>query len=287
MRRITSRSRAERWCTVTERLPDRPAPPEAANLLSPQITTGVTRTRETIDIVLRRSDTLSPAELDEIWKVTERYIETDRAIYEGKLRALPEVALWRTRSGDLVGLVSLDVYRVDWQGRRSLIFFTSSVVIDERFRGRNLVLRTGVRAYLREKLKRPWEPAFWFFDTFSYKSYLILPRNLAEFWPRVNVQTPPDVARFIDHLARRRYGDDWSSTTGVVRRSGHKRLRATTAPIDASELSDPDVRFFERANPGHRDGDMLVCIAPLSVWKLLRPVARSFVRRFARSKPIV
>jgi hypothetical protein len=242
----------------------------------------VTRYRGPIDITIRRSDSLTPRELDEIWEVTDRYVETDRAIYEEKLHALPEVGLWRTRSGVLIGLVSLDVYRVDWEGRRSVIFFTSSVVIDQRFRGRNLVLRTGMRAYLREKLKRPWEPAYWFFDTFSYKSYLILPRNLAEFWPRRDAPTPPAAARFIDHLARRRYGDDWSSTTGVVRRSGHKRLRATTAPIDASELADPDVRFFESANPGHRDGDMLVCLAPLSAWKLLQPVARSLVRRFVR-----
>jgi hypothetical protein len=71
----------------------------------------------------------------------------------------------------LAGLVSLDVYRVPWRGRQTLIFFTSSVVIDEAHRGRNLVLRTGLRALLRAKLRRPWAPAYWFFDTFSYKSY--------------------------------------------------------------------------------------------------------------------
>src|SRR4051812_6884953 len=139
---------------------------------------------EPIDITLRRSDSLTPRELDEIWAVTDRYVDTERLIYETKLHALPEVGLWRIRSGELIGLVSLDVYRVAREGRTSVIFFTSSVVIDQRFRGRNLVLRTGLRAYFREKLRRPWEPAFWLFDTFSYKSYLILPKNLAVFWPR-------------------------------------------------------------------------------------------------------
>lgn len=234
---------------------------------------------EPIDIALRRSDSLTSRELDEIWAVTDRYVETDRAIYEKKLRELPKVGLWRTRSGVLVGLVSLDVYRVDWEGRRSVVFFTSSVVIDERFRGRNLVLRTGLRAYMREKLRRPWQPAYWFFDTFSYKSYLLSPRNLAEFWPRRDVPTPPDVAQLIDMLARRRYGDAWSPATGVVRRTGHKRLRPTTAPIDELHLSDPDVRFFEAANPGHRDGDMLVCLVPLSVSQLLWAVWRAIWKR--------
>jgi hypothetical protein len=241
----------------------------------------ILRTSEPIDITLRRSDSLTLRELDEIWSVTDRYVETERTLYEKKLRELPEVGLWRTRSGVLVGLVSLDVYRVDWNGRRSVVFFTSSVVIDERFRGRNLVLRTGLRAYWREKLRRPWERAYWFFDTFSYKSYLILPRNLDVFWPRRDIPTPVSVARFIDHLARERYGDAWSPATGVVRRSGHKRLRPTTAPLDPTLRSDPDVAFFESANPGHRDGDMLVCLVPLSVRQLAAAAMRSVMKQRA------
>jgi hypothetical protein len=236
-----------------------------------------------IDITLRRSNSLTPRELDEIWALTDRYVETDRASYEKKLHALPEVGLWRTRSGELAGLVSLDVYRVDWEGRRRVVFFTSSVVIDERFRGRNLVLQTGVRAYLREKLRHPLEPAYWLFDTFSYKSYLLLPRNLAEYWPRREVETPPAVSRFIDRLARDRYGSAWSPATGVVRH-GAKRLRPATAPIDAAVLRDLDVEFFERVNPGHRDGDMLVCLVPLSIAGFLRPLARSVVKRIARRR---
>jgi len=239
---------------------------------------------EPVDISLRRSESLTSIELDEIWSVTDRYVETERALYERKLREMPEVGLWRTRSGVLVGLVSLDVYRVDWSGRRSVIFFTSSVVIDDRFRGRNLVLRTGLRAYWREKVRRPWEDAYWFFDTFSYKSYLILPRNLGVFWPRRDSATPPAIAKFIHHLARERYGAAWSAATGVVRRSGHKRLRPATAPIDPSHLADPDVAFFEAVNPGHREGDMLVCLVPLSMRQLAGAVLRAMFKRRARTR---
>lgn len=240
--------------------------------------------REPIDIVLRRSDSLTAAELDEIWSVTDRYIETERALHEAKLRAVSEVGLWRTRAGRLVGLVSLDVYRVDWEGRTCVIFFTSSVVIDAPYRGRNLVLRTGLMAYWREKRRRPWERAFWFFDTFSYKSYLILPRNLAEFWPRRDRATPPDVARFIDFLARDRYGSAWSSAAGVVAASGHRRLRAQTAPIDDAQRRDPDVEFFASANPGHQRGNMLVCLVPLSLSKLGHAVLRALLKPLARRR---
>ena len=236
-----------------------------------------------IDIVVRPTSSLTPSELDEIWMVTDRYIETTREVYERKLKALPEVGLWRTRDGKLVGLVSLDVYRPTWRGRESIVFFTSSVVIDEAHRGRNLVVRTGLRMLAREKLRRPWLRAHWFFDTFSYKSYVLLPRYFRRFWPRRDRVMPDDVAAFIDDLARARYGADWIPERGIVRRSGTKRLRADTAPVSADVLTDPDVQFFHARNPGHAEGDMLVCLAPLTLANVAGALFQAFVRRFFRS----
>lgn len=204
-----------------------------------------------------------------------RYVDTSRQHYEAKLLALPQVGLWRVRGGELVGLVSLRVRTVRWEGRTRIIIFTSNVVADERFRGRNLVLKTGLRVFAREKLRRPFAPAYWFFDTFSYKSYLILARNLGEYWPRRDQSTPPDIFAFIDKLADEQYGPDWNRNTGIVRRSGHKQLRPDAAPVDGNLKSDPDVGFFETANPGHREGDMLVCLAPLTVRNFLGAIKRA------------
>ena len=234
------------------------------------------------DISIRPSTSLTSRELDEIWALTERYVDTPRTVYESKLLALPEVGLWRVRTGELAGLVGLDIHRVEWQGRTRIILFTSSVVADERFRGRHLVLKTGLRLLAREKLRRPFAPAYWFFDTFSYKSYLLLARNFREYWPRRDRATPAEIAAFIDRLASERYGAAWNRETGVVRRSGYKQLRAATAPIEGELRSDPDVRFFEAANPGHREGDMLVCLAPLSVGNLFSAIRRARSRRTSR-----
>jgi hypothetical protein len=234
--------------------------------------------RSILDISIRPSASLTPDEREEIWALTQRYVDTPRAPYESRLLAFPEVGLWRVRGGGLAGLVSLHVHPLVWQNRTRIIIFTSSVVADERFRGRNLVLRTGLRLLVREKLRRPFARAYWFFDTFSYKSYLILARNLGEFWPRRDRATPAEVAAFIHRLASERYGSDWNRQTGVVRRSGYKQLRPGTAPIEGPLRSDPDVSFFEAANPGHRDGDMLVCLAPLTASNLLGAIGRAGAR---------
>ncbi|HEY6124422.1 MAG TPA: hypothetical protein VIV63_07205, partial [Steroidobacteraceae bacterium] len=103
------------------------------------------------------------------------------------------------------------------------------------------------------------------FDTFSYKSYLLLPRNFREFWPRHDVPTPEPRAALINQLATETYGQDWNPERGVVVRSGQKRMRATAAPLVLGPGADPALEFFSRANPGHADGDMLVCLCPLTL----------------------
>lgn len=245
----------------------------------------VRRVRSALDISIRPSRSLTAAELDEIWAVTQRYVDTPRPFFERTLLALREVGLWRVRGGELVGLIGLDVYPVVWHGQTRIIIFGSSVVADERFRGRNLVLQTGLRLLVREKLRRPLATAYCFFDSYSYKSYLLLARNFGEFWPRRDRVTPSDTAAFIDRLASARYGSAWNRDTGVVRGSGYEQLRPTTAPIDGNLRSDADVRFFEAANPGHREGDMLVCLAPLTPRNLFRAITRAWRRSTRKTAP--
>ena len=44
-----------------------------------------------------------------------------------------------------------------------------------------------------------------------------------------------------------------------------KRLRGTAVPLTPAELADPDIQFFAHSNPGHVEGDMLICLCPMSL----------------------
>src|SRR5256885_15018115 len=103
---------------------------------------------ERIDIQILPVAVLTVKEWDEIWQLTQTYVETNRTFYEAKLRAFPEVALARTGSGVLVGIAAIDVYRADFRSETSTIVFTSSVVIDEPYRRHDLIQRIGLQFYL-------------------------------------------------------------------------------------------------------------------------------------------
>jgi hypothetical protein len=220
---------------------------------------------------------------DEIWELTQAFYDTERGYAEEKLRAHQRTALFRSR-GDLalVGMASLDVYPVVFEGRRLAVIYTSHVVLRERYRGHNLIQRLGLRSFLGARAHWPLRPIYWFFDTFSYKSYLLLPRNFREFWPRHDRATPAWEQGLMNHLAARTYGAAWQPERGIVMRSGRKRLRAEVAPLEEKLVRSREIEFFHRANPGHADGDMLVCLCPLSTANWLSVGVRAFQRGLRR-----
>jgi len=223
---------------------------------------------------------LTPLNWDEIWALTREFYDVERDYAEQELRRRQTIAMFRV-NGSLVGMASIDVNPASFRGRRLAVISTAHVLIRENWRGRNLVQKLGLRTFLLTRLRYPLRSIYWFFDTLSYKSYLLLPRNFRDFWPRHDSPTPEARAALIDQLATETYGPAWRPTRGVAVRSGQKRLRETAAPLSLDANSDPALVFYAQANPGHAEGDMLICLCPLTLanWVSL---GRHALRRLRR-----
>jgi len=227
---------------------------------------------------VQRTRDLTPRDWDDIWALTDEFFEVERDFAEAELRRRERIALFRM-NGALLGMASITVYAETFRGRRVAVINTSHVLIRENWRGRNLIQKLGFRTFLATRARFPFLPIYWFFDTFSYKSYLLLPRNFRRYWPRHDEPTPERRAALIDQLATHLHGPAWRPARGIAVRSGQKRLRASAAPLALSADSNPDIRFFAAANPGHAEGDMLVCLCPLTLGNWLTVARRALARR--------
>lgn len=223
---------------------------------------------------------LTPAEWDDIWVLTQEFFDVAREYSETELRKRQRIALFRMNDA-LLGMACIDVFEEEFRGRRVTAIATSHVLIRENWRGRNLLQKLGWRTFLGERLRHPFRPIYWFFDTSSYKSYLLLPRNFQTFWPRHDQATPEPQAALLDTLATHVYGEAWRAARGIVVRSEQKRMRETAAPLILARDSDPHLEYFAEANPGHAEGDMLVCLCPLSLSNWLS-LAGNVLRRLRR-----
>ena len=227
---------------------------------------------------VHRTCDLTPGDWDDIWTLTDEFYDVERDYAEAELRKRERIALFRM-NGALLGMASITIYAEKFRGRRVAVINTSHVLIRENWRGRNLLQKLGFRTFLATRLRYPLRPIYWFFDTFSYKSYLLLPRNFRRFWPRHDEPTPEPRAALIDQLATHLYGPAWRPARGIAVRSGQKRLRAAAAPLALAADTSPDICYFAAANPGHAEGDMLVCLCPLTLGNWLSLARRALARR--------
>jgi hypothetical protein len=220
---------------------------------------------------------------DEIWALTQTFFETERIYVEQKLKLRQKTVLFRAKPGGvLIGMASIDIYPVLFQYRKLVAIYTSHVLLHEQYRGHNLIQRVGFKTFMGTRLRYPLRPIYWFFDTFSYKSYLLLPRNFREYWPRHDRPTPPWELALMDNIAAQIYRSAWRAERGIVMRSGQKRLQPDAAPLDPAPVGAPELEFFARANPGHADGDMLVCLCPLTVSNWMHAATRALQRHRQR-----
>lgn len=224
-----------------------------------------------------RIDTLTPRDWDRIWAFASRYTETPRAALEAALRKRQHLQVAFDR-GELVGMAAVDVAALEFEGETIVRIFTANTLIAESHRGHNLIQRWAIGALARVRARYPLAPIYWFFDTFSYRSYLLLPRNFQEYWPRRDVATPPRIRRLMDAIARPLYGEAWDPARGIVRNTTGKKLKAFVAPIDERARATAEVRFFEAQNPRHAEGEMLACLAPLGLRNCATIAARGVAR---------
>jgi hypothetical protein len=156
------------------------------------------------------------------------------------------------------------------------VFSTSAVCLEPAYRGLNAVQRAGLFRLALKRVRHPFSRVYWYFDTFSYKSYLLLPRNLAEYWPRRDRPTPAWESGVIELLARRHGGEVFRPSAGIVGPQG-RRLRPGIADVPPRD-PDPEIQYFLDRNPGYAAGDRLPCLCPLNA-RNVAAIAWTAIRR--------
>lgn len=180
------------------------------------------------------------------------------------------VLLSDSASGKIQGFSTLMRLQTMVNDQPIVAFFSGDTIIHRRYWGETELPRIWGRHVFRLAETIREARVYWFLISSGYKTYRFLPVFFREFYPTYRCQTPAPIKQTIDSLAQLKFPEEYDRETGLIRFSNAVRLSSGIAKITNLRLKDPHVAFFVDANPGHAQGDELVCLTEITPTNLTR-----------------
>ena len=164
----------------------------------------------------------------------------------------------------LSGFSSMHLYDITIDARELSVVYSGDTVVDSDTWSDSALSYywMGAIDYLQRLHKK--ERLYWFLLVSGYRTYRFLPVYSRVYFPRYDQPTPDDIQSIMHTLAKARFGDRYDAQAGVVRLRVPAILKDDYRGIPANRLKDPHIAFFAERNPGHEQGDELVCFSSLS-----------------------
>ncbi|GMU02387.1 hypothetical protein KH5H1_65070 [Corallococcus caeni] len=186
------------------------------------------------------------------------------------------------RTRELVGFSTVRVAEEDGVE----VLYSGDTVIHPDWWGHKTLQVVFGRLLLARKLRRPWRPLYWLLLSGGYKTYLLAVNYFPRTHPRRDWTPPEGRSEFLRGLATRWFGTQYDAAKGTLCFDGeHYRVRDGVSPIDRDAAAHPHIAYFAERNPGHAEGEELVCLVEIRGWDLARALARSVwgqLRRWSR-----
>ena len=210
---------------------------------------------------LPRAD-LTDADIQTMFSVfCENFDGATLEIFERDLQNKNWVILLRDAATlTLQGFSTLSLYKTRYDGKPISVVYSGDTIIRPAYWGTPELPTAWIKTVLEKSANMP-QPLYWLLISSGYKTYRFLTVFYKEFYPCHNQPTPPETQAILQQLASERFGADYLPDEGIVRfKQGATPLREGVAEVTDERLRDPHVAFYIRANPGHVNGDELVCI---------------------------
>jgi len=172
------------------------------------------------------------------------------------------ILLSREADGELVGFSTQMLMEHVVEGKTVMVVFSGDTIIDRQHWGGLALPVAWSRLMTSIRAEYPSRELYWFLISKGYKTYRFLPVFFHRFYPSLHGPPPRFEAQLMRSLAEHKFPGAYDPARGIVRLDpGAPRLKSDVAPVTAARLMNPHVSFFVQANPGHVDGDELVCLA--------------------------
>jgi hypothetical protein len=180
------------------------------------------------------------------------------------------VLLLHDKSGDLIGFSSMHVYQRSIDDKAVTLVYSGDTTVDSNTWSDSALSYNMMGAFSWLQRHYNTDRLCWFLLVSGYRTYRLLPVFSQLFFPRFDQPTPDDIQALMDAMAVERFANNYDSKTGVVRLDVPSVLKGQFRNIPENRMDDPNIAYFAERNPGHLQGDELLCFAELSQDELTR-----------------
>ena len=215
-------------------------------------------------------ESLSVSQRDEMFALLSTHFEgVTRFQFERDLAEKNWVVEIR-RGARLLGFSTLLVRAARHGGRPITVVYSGDTIVAPEAWSSPALARAWIAAVNELRAPFPERRCYWLLLTSGFRTYRFLPVFWREYYPRHDALTPAGRQRLLTELAQAQYGSSYDAMASVVRFPKPQRLRGTLGIVPPGRSADEHVAFFLSRNPGHENGDELVCLTEISDANLTR-----------------
>lgn len=177
------------------------------------------------------------------------------------------ICLHDKKTGKLQGFSTLLRVPLKKSGKNVLGVYSGDTVVNHEYWGSSALGIEFLKYLWKLKVKRPGTPVYWFLISKGYKTYLLMAKNFAHYYPRYNEETPSAYKDLMETFYSGKFGSQYNPSTGIIIIEGETcTLKEKVADVTPESLQEPRIAFFQEKNPGWHQGHELTCIAKMTVW---------------------
>lgn len=218
-----------------------------------------------LDIKYVKPHLLSIDEKQTMFELMKKYYENmTYSKFDDDFKSKDDVILLMDKQ-KICGFTTIELMPLTIENKPVLGVFSGNTIVDQTY-PIGLELQHGFVGYIHDLMTQVKDQEiYWFLICKGYKTYRYLSIYFDTFYPNPKGSTPAFEKEIMDTYARAKYQDAYNPKTGIIKNSGfNDYLKSDVAPMNEKARRKPAARFFEEKNPGHIQGDELVCLARFS-----------------------
>ena len=165
-------------------------------------------------------------------------------------------------SEDLCGFSTLKTFHHAYGDKVVRVAFSGDTVIRREFWHSFALPVAWGRLMLSILEEDPEKELHWLLTAKGYRTYRFLPVFFRQFYPSCLQEGAERMKDLLISIAQEAFGPRFNKKRMILKaRPGSQRLKQGVGDINEVKRKNMHIRFFEKSNPGHVQGDELVCIA--------------------------